>query len=131
LDGKERKDFRNLVRRSQKEGVSVRRIIEITQDEIHNIKKLSFEWLTTRKTKGFSFLLQLSPLENLSDKILFVAEKENQIIGYISAVPIYQRRGFYFEDIIRSQDAPIGTNQFLVYSALSYLKENGYEIASL
>jgi phosphatidylglycerol lysyltransferase len=131
LEGKERKDFRNLIKRAQKEWVTIRTITNITQQEVQWIEELNLDWLTTRKTKGFSFLLQLSPLENLSDKILFIAELKWQIVWYISAVPIYQRKWFYFEDIIRSTKAPLGTNQFLVYSALSYLKENGYTMASI
>lgn len=131
LEGKERKDFRNMVRRAEKEGVSIRKIEKMTKIEKKKIELLNSDWLTTRKTKGFSFLLKLTPFENLEDKILFVAEKEGAIVGYISAVPIYGRKGYYFEDIIRSSDAPLGTNQLLVLSALEYLKKQGYEVASL
>lgn len=95
------------------------------------MEKLNSDWMSTKKVKGFSFLLKLTPFENFEDKIIFLAEKEGNIVGYLSAVPIYQRNGYYFEDIIRSNDAPLGTNQFLVYSSLEYLKEKGYSIASL
>ncbi len=131
LLGKDMSDVRNMIRRAQKEGVSIRRLETPDINSLWDMEKLNSDWMSTKKVKGFSFLLKLTPFENFEDKIIFLAEKEGNIVGYLSAVPIYQRNGYYFEDIIRSNDAPLGTNQFLVYSSLEYLKEKGYSIASL
>ncbi len=131
FEGKEKRSFRNMVRRAEKEGVSIRHITRLTQEEQDKIQNLNSDWLINRKTKGFSFLLKLTPFENFEDKIFFVAELGDKIVGYISAVPIYARKGYYFEDIIRSKDAPLGTNQLLIYSIILFMKEQGYAIASL
>lgn len=127
----EKRNMRNLLRRAEKEDLCIRRIETLRESDKIWIETLNSDWLTTRKTKGFSFLLKLSPFENLDDKILFVAEKDECIVGYISAVPIYGRKWFYFEDIIRSSTAPLGTNQLLLVSAIEFLKEQWYELASL
>ena len=131
LEWKEKRDVRNLIRRAKKEGAVIRHITNLSNDDRQKIEELNSDWLTTRKTKWFSFLLKLSPFENLEDKILFVVEQEEKIVWYLSAVPIYGRNGFYFEDIIRSNNSPLGTNQLLVISAVEYLKEQGYDVASL
>lgn len=131
FEGSKLKDVRYDINHARKEGVIVKRLEQANEKTFTEIEQLSTKWLNTRNVHGFSFLLTLNPLENFEDKIFFIAEYNNQLVGYLSCVPIYLRNGFYFEDLIRSPEAPSGTNQLMIYEAINYLKSKGYSIATL
>ncbi|MFH1642139.1 MAG: DUF2156 domain-containing protein [Nanoarchaeota archaeon] len=131
FEGSKMKVLRNSVNHAKNKGVTVRRVEYYNDLIFSKILKLNNEWLTTRKVKGFSFLLKLNPTENFDEKIIFIAELDNVIVGYLSCIPIYKRNGWYFEDLIRSEAAPNGTNHFLVYEAVAYLKSKEFQMATL
>ena len=128
FSGGERKSLRWGIRNAQKEGVSAELY---SKKDTKCIRSICEEWLSSRKTKGFSFLLSLDPLENKEEKIIFVAKKSGRCVGYLTAVPVAARHGWYFEDIIRAKNAPNGTNQLLVKTAIDHLKSQGAKMASI
>jgi phosphatidylglycerol lysyltransferase len=131
FEGGKMKSARQSANHAKNKGVKIAKLEEKDEKTFDEIKKLSKDWLKTRKTTGFSFLLTLNPLENFEDKLFFVAQHNNKIVGYLSCVPIYARNGYYFEDLIRDKEAPYGTNYLLIYEAITYLKEKGFKLATL
>lgn len=131
FEGRKMKGIRYSINHAKKEGVSVSRLEKPDESVFVRMLEINKEWLTTRKVKGFSFLLSLNPTENFEDKHIFIAEYKNRIVGYLSCVPIYKRNGMYFEDLIRSRDAPDRTNHLMIFEAINYLKSNGYSMATL
>lgn len=129
FEGREKRVVRQHASRAKNAGVEISLLS--SKAEENEIKYLSEDWLDGRKTKGFSFLLGLNPLEEKEEKFIFVAKHEDELVGYLTAVPIYARKGFYFEDVIRSIDAPSGTNQLLIKYAIEFLKEKGFSIVTL
>ncbi|MBN1175777.1 DUF2156 domain-containing protein [Candidatus Woesearchaeota archaeon] len=129
FEGREKRVVRQHASRARNAGVEISLLS--SKAEEREISYLSEDWLGGRKTKGFSFLLGLNPLEEKEEKFIFVAKEEGELVGYLTAVPIYARNGFYFEDVIRSIDAPSGTNQLLIQYAIEFLKEKGFSIVTL
>jgi len=131
LDWSKMRNSRNLINRSEKEWVRVSIVSSLNEKIKKDVARLNLDWAESRKVTGFSFLLTLDPFKNFEDKLMLSAYVWDKLVGYISAVPIYNRQWFYFEDIIRSQDAPLWTNHLMVYRLLEHMKETWYKIASL
>lgn len=130
FEGSSMKSNRNYITRAKKEWVTIEKLKTANKEIYKILSEVSENWLKSKKVKGLSFLLKLDPLLHFEDKIIFVAKVGEKIVAYLSCVPIYQRNGFYFEDLVRSKEAPIGTNQFLIYEATQHLKELWFSIAS-
>lgn len=131
LQGSKMRNSRNLVSRAEREGVKISIIDELTPKIKQDIDDLNLQWEKTRKVSGFSFLLALDPFKNFEDKLMLSAYIEDELVWYISAVPIYNRKWYYFEDIIRAEHAPLWTNHLMVYRLLEHMRSQWYEMASL
>ncbi len=89
------------------------------------------EWLGTRKMAPLSFLNRVEPWNLAEEKRYFWIQHEGQIWAYIAAVPIWSRNGWYFVDLIRSPEAPIGATELLMLEAMGILKKEGAKEISL
>jgi len=61
-----------------------------------------------------AFLVHVDPFTFLDERRYFVAERDGRPVGFLSAIPIYARPGWFFEDFLRDRDAPNGTVELLV-----------------
>jgi CheY-like chemotaxis protein len=76
---------------------------------------------------------------------VLVAERDGAVVGFLAAIPIYARPGWFFEDFLRDPDAPNGTVELLVDAGMRAAAEvkpdvavidiglpgaDGYEVAS-
>ena len=123
----ERREVRQSANKAEREGVTIR--AARSSDRPH-IETLIREWISTRKSEGFSLMLGLDPDLFEEEKRVFVAEKDS-IVGFLSCTPIYAQNGWYFEDIIRSARAPRGVNHLLIREAVQVLLDEGYCMATL
>ncbi len=131
FEGGQMKDIRYNIRSAKDEGVIVSHLDSPDKTTFDQMLKINQGWLNTRQVTGFSFLLGLNPTENFEDKHIFIAKYKDEIVGYLSCVPIYNRNGMYFEDLIRSKDAPRGINHLMIFEAINFLKLKGYRLATL
>jgi phosphatidylglycerol lysyltransferase len=67
----------------------------------------------------------------LADRLLWIAVRENRVIGYLLASPAPQRKGYLLEQIVRTHDAPNGTAELLIDAAMRSLAARGSEYATL
>jgi phosphatidylglycerol lysyltransferase len=89
------------------------------------------EWLKTRGLPPMHFLVEPDTLNHLEDRLVFVAEREGQVIGFLVASPVPQRHGWLIEQIIRGNDAPNGTVELLLDAAMQAMTEQGAEYVTL
>ena len=70
---------------------------------------------------------------NLSafERRYYVAECDAGPVGFLAAIPVYGRNGWFFEDVIRIEDAPNGTADLLIHTALEDAREAGDEFVTL
>ena len=89
------------------------------------IEVLHHRWLRTRHMPPLSFVATVAPLFRLDQRRIFVAELDDQLVGYLVASPLGPGRSWLFDHIIRSRTAPNGTAELLVDFAMRALHEQG------
>jgi lysylphosphatidylglycerol synthetase-like protein (DUF2156 family) len=131
--GQKMKHIRANINRATREGVSVRRCLPeaITEDIRAQVAALIDRWLTTRGMAALSFLLGIHPFERMEDRRLFLAWHGEKVVGFLACSPIPARKGWYLEDIIRDDDAPVGVTELLFAETVAALRDEGAECGTL
>ncbi len=109
--------LREQLRRVRAKGVRVR---AVAADELvlgaplrRAVDELAREWLSSRRMEPMGFLVALEPFQVASEHRYVAAERDGELLGFLSAVPIYARHGWLAEDVVRSSRAPNGTSEAL------------------
>jgi phosphatidylglycerol lysyltransferase len=131
--GQKMKHIRANINRATREGVTVRRChpAEVTDDLRAQVHHLIGTWLTTRGMAALSFLLGIHPFERMEDRRLFLAWRGETVVGFLACSPIPARCGWYLEDIIRDDDAPVGVTELLFQETVAALRAEGATCATL
>jgi phosphatidylglycerol lysyltransferase len=95
------------------------------------LRRCLTEWLADRRMPALHFLVEPETLGQLEDRRLFVAERDDAVVGFLIASPIPARRGWLVEQIIRGQGAPNGTAELLLDAAMRALAEGGAKYVTL
>jgi len=110
--------LREQIRRAASKGVSVRRVhaheIVVGTRLRARIDALACDWLASRRMAPMGFLVALEPFHLPEEHRYFIAEVEGRVVAFASAVPVYARRGWLVEDVVRSARAPNGTSEALL-----------------
>jgi phosphatidylglycerol lysyltransferase len=110
----------------------VTKIIERDFDVIrHELKNCLEEWISTRHLPSMHFLVEPNTVDRLEDRILCIAEKENSIVGFCIASPIPLRNGWLIEQIVRSEDAPNGTAELLLFTLITDIQKRNSSFITL
>lgn len=125
-----KRSLREQLRRARAKYVKVRRV---GTDELQRpssairmrLDDMIEDWLESRAMAPMGFLLHLDPYSFAAERRFFVAEQEGRVVGCISAVPIYARKGWFFEDVLREPNAPNGTVELLFDFAMRALAAEG------
>lgn len=131
--GQKMKHIRANINRATREGVAVRRCpLEGATEEVRaQVRQLIDQWLTTRGMAALSFLLGIHPFERMEDRRLFLAWREEKVVGFLACSPIPARNGWYLEDIIRDDDAPVGVTELLFQETVAALRAEGAACGTL
>ena len=78
------------------------------------VDALAREWLGSRRMTPMGFLVALEPFHLPEEHRYFVAARGQRVVAFLSAVPVYARRGWLIEDVLRSRRAPNGTTEALI-----------------
>lgn len=89
------------------------------------------EWLATRSFPTLHFLIEPMTLERLYDRRIFVAERQDEIVGFVVASPVPRRQGWLIEQIIRGRGAVNGTSELMIDTAIRTLATDGSEFVTL
>ena len=130
------KSLRYQIRRAQNKGVTVRRVdaaamADATSDARRAVDQLVGSWLEQRPLAPMGFLVDVAPFDFPEERMYLVAEQGERVVGFLGAVPIYARRGWFLEDVLRANDAPNGTAELLVDHAMRLAEGEGAEVVSL
>jgi len=112
------RSLREQLRRAQAKGVTVRTLAPAElapgQPMRAALDGLIARWLASRPIAPMAFLVHVEPFTFSDERRYFVAERDGRPVGFLSAIPIYARPGWFFEDFLRDPDAPNGTVELLV-----------------
>ncbi len=130
------KSLREQLRRARAKSVKVR---VPTRDEIADrespvrraIAALIARWLDSRAMAPMGFLVDLAPFEFAHERRYYVAERDGRLVGFLAAVPVFARNGWFFEDLLRDPNAPNGTAELLVDAAMNEAAAGGAEYVTL
>ena len=129
------RSLREQLRRARAAGVTIRRVtIEDAAPGTElraNIDALAAAWLHGKHMEPMQFLVTLSPWQCPERHRYFVAERKGTLVAFLSLVPIPARTGWLFEDLLRGSDAPNGTSELLIDSAMRAIAAEGAEVATL
>lgn len=116
---RESRSLREQLRRARAKGVVVREVSPSElKDAAHPVRagvdRLMEHWLKTRRMAPMGFLVQLSPYAWAEERRSFVAERNGEVVAFLSAVPVYARNGWFVQHLMRDRKAPNGTAELLV-----------------
>ncbi len=95
------------------------------------LKRLLQEWLGTRGLPPLHFLVEPETLGQLRDRRVFVATRGGVPIGFLVASPIPARNGWLTEQFVRGHDAPNGTAEMMIDSAVRWVAEQNTDYVTL
>lgn len=131
LSGKKRKAERAIMNRFSKEDYQFEVIQPpFSAETMAELKKVSDEWLGSRKEKGFSLgffsedYLQRAP-------IAVVYDQENKLIAFANIMPTYTKEEGTIDLMRYSKEAPSGVMDFLFISLFTYMQEEGIDYFNL
>ncbi len=118
-----KRSLREQLRRAKAKGVRVRRLptseIEDPRSPARrNVQGIVDAWLRAKPMAPMGFLVDVEPFALPAERRYFVAEWGDTPVGVLVAVPVYTRRGWFFEDLLRHPSAPNGTPELLVDAAM-------------
>ncbi|TKD06333.1 phosphatidylglycerol lysyltransferase domain-containing protein [Polyangium fumosum] len=118
-----RKSLREQIRRARAKGVRARvaRGEELGGALGAAMAALSARWLAGRRGGPLGFLLSVDLFSRPSERLYVVAERDERLVAVLVAVPVPGRGGWFFEDILRADDAPNGTVELVVDAAMRAL----------
>jgi len=115
---RDHRSLREQVRRAGAKGVRVRAVAahELAPGQPARVEldRLIARWLASRTIAPMGFLVQVDPFTFPDERRYFVAERDGKAVGFLCAIPIYARPGWFFEDFLRDPSAPNGTVELLI-----------------
>lgn len=112
------RSLREQLRRARAKGVTVRRLgpaeLAPGQPIRAELDGLIARWLASRPIAPMGFLVHVDPFTFPDQRRYFVAQCEGRVVAFLSAIPIYARPGWFFEDFLRNPGAPNGTVELLI-----------------
>ncbi len=90
------------------------------------------QWLETRHLPPLHFLVEPETLSHLRDRRVFVAERgAREVVAFTVLSPIPARNGWLVEQIVRGSNAPNGTAELLLDTAMRSIAASGSTYATL
>jgi phosphatidylglycerol lysyltransferase len=109
---------REQLRRAAAKGVRVRKVLasDLSPGSVLRVacEALAREWLAFRPMPPMRFVVALEPFVFADEHRYFVAERGDDVVAFLSAVPVYATRGWLVEDLPRSRRAPNGSIEMLI-----------------
>lgn len=123
--------LRAQLRRAGNKGV---RIEEWSTDRAASNRDLRHclqEWLRSRPFPPLHFLVEPRTLERPEGRRIFVALSRDRPVGYALLSPIPRRNGWLVEQFVRRPEAPNGTAELMVSTAVEAIAREGYDYVTL
>ncbi|MGN6105524.1 MAG: phosphatidylglycerol lysyltransferase domain-containing protein [Kofleriaceae bacterium] len=128
--------LRYQLRRATRSGVAVRVLAQDERlDPDHPVRcaidRLLLRWVASRRMAEMRFLVQLEPFTIPLDRVLLIATRGDEVVGFLSAVPVFARSRLFVEDLVRDPGAPNGTLELLIDLAMRRAKVRGHAEVTL
>jgi lysylphosphatidylglycerol synthetase-like protein (DUF2156 family) len=127
--GQRCRTLRNGHRRAVRAGVTVESApCDPTRDEIEAVTEA---WSRALRNARFGWIFSSDILNFPECRINYAARSASgRLVGMLSAAPIPARNSFYLKDLQRTPDAPSGTSDLLIATALDDLRQRGAQLVT-
>ena len=127
------RSFRAQLNRARNKGVITDPLLApIASDQLKELRDCLTDWLTHRPLPPLRFLVEPNTIDGvLADRRLWVARRGGRVVAYLLASPVPARRGYLIEQIARRHDAPNGTTELLIDTAIRAMAEQGCDYVTL
>ncbi len=128
LTGRRKRGLRGSVNRARRLGLTVEtyRPDRDRDPEVESgIRSVSTEWGRTKGTPELGFLVGRLNFEETLDKRYYLCRGREGLESFILLYPIPSNGDFYLDHMRRRPDAPNGSMDFLICSAIEELREGG------
>ena len=130
------RSLREQIRRARAKGVTVRAFdphlfAEPSGEPRTSVDRLIARWEAARPMPPMGFLVQMHLHTELAERRFFAATQGDELVGFLSMVPVFARRGWFVEDLIRLPEAPNGTAELLVDAAMRTAAAEGSRYLTL
>jgi phosphatidylglycerol lysyltransferase len=117
------RSLREQIRRARAKGVDVRPfdphlLAQPDGGPRAAVERLVARWEAARPMPPMGFLVQMHLHTELEERRFFTAAQGDTLVGFLSMVPVFARRGWFVEDLVRLPEAPNGTAELLVDAAM-------------
>jgi len=132
--GNRTKKIRSAVNLARRTGVTVSAYYPSQKRDLHLEREMlscAKAWLESQRGFTIRVLSEVRPLESAGERRYFIARHKGRLVGLLTCSPIYARNGWFIEDVLRLPQAPYGTSESLIGTALESLREEGFDIATL
>lgn len=115
---------RRKVKHAQKEDVVVLEYLKSDVMVQGAIEEVGKEWLHSRKGPQI-YISHVHLFDNPKGKRWFYAKKNNEVVGVVLLNQLQSRNGWHLNHLMITPEAPHGTSELLVVSALDTVRNEG------
>ena len=123
--------LRAQLSRARNKGVSVTEWPSSRATQNPELRRVLDEWLCTRGLPTLHFLVEPDTLSMMDDRRTFVAEQDGKVVGFTALCPIPTRGGWLTEQFPRGDDAPNGTVELLMDTAIRAVADEGAKYVTM
>lgn len=120
---------RRKVKQAVREGITVHELLGEDPSLERAIERIGELWLKARRGPQFH-ISNIYLFNDRSGKRWFFARRGDQIVGVITLNQLQVHQGWLFNHLMVTKDAPNGTSELLVVSALAALRNEGCHYAT-
>ncbi len=95
------------------------------------LQKCLDDWLGSKGLPPLHFMVESDTLSRLEGRRVFVAERCEEVVGFLVLSPVAQRNGWLFEQFPHRPGAPNGTVELMIDTAMRQLATDGFDYATL
>ena len=128
---KSHKSLRAQLNRARNKGVSVSEWPVENARGNERLRDCLHAWLASKGLPPLHFLVEPETLRRLENRRIFVAERGQRVVGFITLSPVVKRNGWLFEQFPHRPKAPNGTVELMIDAAMGALGRDGCEYATL
>jgi phosphatidylglycerol lysyltransferase len=127
-----RGSLRAQFNRARNKGVTVTEWAPAKAENHDALRQVLSQWLKTRHLPPLHFLVEPETLSDLRDRRVFVAARGGrEVVAFTVLSPVPERNGWLVEQIVRGFNAPNGTAELLIDTAMRSIAVSGSTYATL
>lgn len=117
--------LRYQISRARNKGIEAIEMPAAVAAESREVREIRLQWLGRKHLPPLHFLIEPEIFRHLVDRRFFVALRNQRIVAYLLCTPMPNRIGWLFEQWARGRQAPLGTSELLVHTAMSTFAREG------